>query len=364
MQARLAGVVSARDLLRLRAGAAIDLDDAIEGADDAARMAVAWAQLPAVARSLIAEKLDARTVAGIVSEELRVMTRRAAVLAEASMRADRLGGPPCPYAVLVLGSGGRGESLLAADQDNAIVFASGEPGGDEDRWFAALGSRLAETLDAAGIPLCKGGVMARNPQWRGSTRTWAARVRDWVGRSRPEDLLNVDIFYDLLPVHGDLALGRTLLADAFEAARNAPAFAKLLGDQLGALGSPFTLFGGLAAKDGRLDLKKYGLFPVVSAARTLAIRHDIRARSTRDRIEGLIAAGIGGEADLRALQDAHALLLSLMLAQQSRDLEAGIPVSNRVDLSALTREQTARLKAALRQLQSTPTLVRDAMFGR
>ncbi|TIR45492.1 MAG: DNA polymerase III subunit epsilon, partial [Mesorhizobium sp.] len=82
------------------------------------------------------------------------------------------GPPPCAYAVLVLGSGGRGESLMAPDQDNAIVFADGEPNGPEDRWFKNLGAKLADMLDISGVPYCKGGVMASNATFRGSLDTW------------------------------------------------------------------------------------------------------------------------------------------------------------------------------------------------
>ena len=91
-----------------------------------------------------------------------VLTRRAAELAEARLYEAGKGRPPVPYAVLVLGSAGRGESLLAADQDNAIVYETGEPSASEDQWFEALGIEIAAILDAAGVPFCKGGVMARN----------------------------------------------------------------------------------------------------------------------------------------------------------------------------------------------------------
>ena len=76
--------------------------------------------------------LDAmpRNTAAIVSHELRALTRRATELAEVRMIDDGWGPPPQPYAMLVLGSGGRGESLLAMDQDNAIVYADGEPGSE------------------------------------------------------------------------------------------------------------------------------------------------------------------------------------------------------------------------------------------
>jgi DNA polymerase-3 subunit epsilon/CBS domain-containing protein len=126
--------------------------------------------------------------------------------------------------VLVLGSAGRGESLLAADQDNAIVYATGEPGAREDQWFEALGIEIAAILDAAGVPFCKGGVMARNPQWRMSAGRWKATVESWVRRQRPKDLLNVDIFFDGVPVHGDLALGEAIWTYAYDTGRQNPAF--------------------------------------------------------------------------------------------------------------------------------------------
>lgn len=357
----LVGILSARDLLRLRAAAAIDLEDRIEHAADAAGLASAWAMLPGVARALLAEEIDPRTVAEIISEELRALTGRAAVLAEQAMQTEGHGAPPCPYAVLVLGSGGRGESLLAPDQDNAIVCAHGEPDGAEDRWFAALGARIADILDAAGVPYCKGGVMARNAGFRGSLQTWTERIDGWIRRLRPEDLLNVDIFYDLKPVHGDVALAEALFDHAYARGHAEPAFVKLLGEQI-APGNPFTFLGGLNLEEGRLDVKMHGLFPIVAAARTLAIRHDIRMVSTRGRLEGLIALDIGGDEDMRAMLAGHSFLIGLLLDQQIRDIFAGVPVTNRVEPAAFGREKQAELKALIRRLQSTPQLVWGLMF--
>ncbi|GIK82706.1 MAG: hypothetical protein BroJett024_38110 [Alphaproteobacteria bacterium] len=362
-EGRLVGVVSARDLLKLRTGPAIALADAIDAATDADDMAIAWADLPTVADTLIAEAVDAALVCQIVSEEIRAMTRRAAVLAEAAMAADGLGAPPCPYAVLVLGSGGRGESMLVPDQDNAVVFAEGEADGAADRWFAELGARVAATLDRAGIPLCKGGVMARNAEWRGSTATWQARIGDWVRRSRPQDLLNVDIFFDMVPVHGDLGLGQALFAHAYERGSQSAAFAKLLGESLASLPNPFTLFGGLSAPGNRLDLKLHGLFPIAACARALAISHGIAERATRARLEALAARSERAGADLGRLADAHGLFMSLVLECQSRDIGAGIKPSNRVDLAALSRQRKDALKQALRDVRLIPTLVRDLMFA-
>ena len=224
----IVGALTARDLLRLRAGEAISLGDEIDQAGDAHALAVAWAKLPHVAGALLAEGLAARDIAAVISREIGALTRQAAVLAERRMRADGNGDPPCPYAVAVLGSAGRGESLLAMDQDNALFFTQGEPDGCEDRWFGALGAEINDILNEAGVSYCKGGVMARNPLWRGSVATWHARIGDWIRRSNPNDLLSVDIFFDLRGVHGDASLANRLQEDAFDAADGQRAFAKLL----------------------------------------------------------------------------------------------------------------------------------------
>ena len=154
------GALSARDLLRLRAGEAISLGDEIDQAEDAHALAVAWAKLPHVAGALLAEGLAARDIAAVISREVGALTRQAAVLAERRMRDDGKGDPPCPYAVAVLGSAGRGESLLAMDQDNALVFAQGEPGGGEDRWFETFGG-ISPTYCTR--PACR---IARAASWR------------------------------------------------------------------------------------------------------------------------------------------------------------------------------------------------------
>ncbi|TIX96028.1 MAG: hypothetical protein E5V24_02930, partial [Mesorhizobium sp.] len=59
----------------------------------------------------------------------------------------------------------------------------------------------------------------------------------------------------------------------------------------------------------------------------------------------------------------HSMLIGLLLAQQTHDIYAGIPVSNRIEINALTREQQSELKSLIKRLQSAPDLVRDLMFA-
>jgi CBS domain-containing protein len=357
------GALSQRDLLRLRAQSSLLLGDSIDAAASAAEMGRIWARLPAMARSLIGEGIAAPDIAGIIARELGALTRRAAVLAEQDMAASGLGPAPCPYAVLVLGSAGRGESLLAMDQDNAIVFAVGGPDGPEDRWFAQLGARIAGILNEVGVPFCKGGVMAREPSFRGSAATWRARMDHWLSRSNPRDLLNVDIVFDARTVHGDPTLFQGLLTQFASAARQNAAFLKLLIASHPDASVPISLFGNLKADaDGRLDLKRHIVSRVVSAARVLAIRHGQRAPSTLDRLAAVRALDIGELSSLEDLAQSYARALGLVLQSQLRDVAEGTPPNNSVTLATLTAAERSKLKADLANLSGLGEVVRSAVF--
>jgi CBS domain-containing protein len=352
------GALSARDLLRLRAGEAVALGDEIDVACDGHALRAAWAKLPDIAAALLAEGVSARDVAEVISRELGALTRQAAVIAE-----GRMGGtPPCSFAVAVLGSAGRGESLLAMDQDNAVVFADGVPGGPEDRWFERLGVHIADILHEAGVPYCPGGVMAKNPQWHGSRATWRARIDDWIRRSSAQDLLSVDIFFDMRPVHGDGGLCATLRRDAFDASSGEVGFAKLLAEAAGSVESGLGFFGRFRTSRGRIDLKKAGLFGIVTAARVLAIRHHVVERSTPARLAGVKALGLGGDSDLDALIEAQATLLDLILGQQIEDIAHGTPPSNAVAVKRLSSRDRARLRSALESVHHLDDLTRDLLF--
>lgn len=362
-EGRLVGVLSARDLLRLRAGEAISLGDEIDAAEDVPALAAAWAKLPMVSASLVAEDIDGLDVAGIISRELGALTRRAGMLAEKRMVEAGRGAAPVPYALLVLGSAGRGESLLAADQDNAVVFAEGAPDGPEDQWFAAFGVHLADILHDVGLPYCDGGVMARNPEWRGSLTTWRHRVRDWVQRSRPRDLLHVDIFFDLRAAHGDPQLARELMEESYEIGHEVKAFAKLLAETVADFRPPLNFLGGFKTENGRIDLKRGGLMLIVSCARVLAIRHKIMHRATQHRLRSARALDIGGDADLEHMIDAHGLILDHVLRQQLIDMEDGKPVSNKLEVKRLSRHDADELRHALSKLSHVDELVRDLLFA-
>ena len=354
------GMVSQRDLLHHRASAAAELGDAVACADDPAALAAAHSRLPEVAASLVAEGLTGADAARVVSNEIRALTGRAVAIAARQLEREGYGPAPAPWCVLVLGSGGRGESLLSADQDNALIHTGSD---EDDAWFAALGSHLADLLDEAGVRRCQGGIMVSNPEWRGTQAVWRERIDGWLRRSTPRDLLHVDIFYDLVPVAGTPVLGRELHAEAVAAAGRSPAFIALLAESVAAGTPPIGLFGRLRASDGRVDLKLGGLLPLVGVARTLALRIGSRARSTPERIEDAGAAGRVSPRDAEILVRIHRSLLTMILEQQLEDLAAGVSPSGRIEVRRLSRSGQRSLVRELRVLDDTLEVLRSSVAG-
>ncbi|MDJ0778649.1 MAG: DUF294 nucleotidyltransferase-like domain-containing protein [Gammaproteobacteria bacterium] len=354
---RIIGALSARDLLRQRADDAIQLGDDIMAAKTAGQMAAVWGKITLVAKSLVAEDVDARDIAAVISRELCALTRQACVIAEHMMPSP----PPRKYALLVLGSGGRGESLLAMDQDNAVVYADAEEDDAADEWFEAFGKHVADILDEAGVPYCKGGIMASNAEWRMSLKAWKKTVKQWIKRKSPEDILNCDIFFDAVPVHGDFKLANKLLDRAFEIGGSSGLFIKLMSINACKNGPPLGLFGRFKLDNGRMDLKMGGIMPLFSTARTLAITHGIRAQSTPERLAA-VGRELGKmETTLENLGEAHRIIFHAILEQQLLDLEAGIPLSNRVAPNSLNSAMRDQLSWALEQVPNVSNLLGDPL---
>lgn len=361
---KIVGALTTRDLLRQRADDAFALGDEIDQARGAAELGKAWAQLPGVVKSLREEDVDARDISAVVSRELAATTRRATEIAERSMRDDGLGGPPTTYAVIVMGSGGRGESTLAPDQDNAIIYASGAAKGKEDKWFSELGARFSDILHEAGVPYCRGGVMARNQEWRHSLEGWQEVINGWIRSAEAMDVCYVDIFYDFTTVFGDTALAGKIWDHAYDQANHSPGFLKMLAAIATDFRAPVSIFGGIKTESGRVDIKKGGLLPIVSGARVLALRHNVHMRSTTERLSAVRDMGIDAASDFDQVMEAHRFLLATLLDQQLRDIGAGSAPSNLVKVSSLNRAGQRELKKAFEAVEIMNTLVGDPVaFG-
>ena len=256
--------------------------------------------------------------------------------------------------LLVLGSEGRREQILKTDQDNALVLADGFdwPGlADAMKAFSAA-------LEHIGYPPCPGKVMVNNPHWRLSQSAWRERIGEWARVADGQSALDLAITLDARPVAGNPALYDSL-RPAMQALGQDAIGLKYLAEATLSKGNPLTWLGQVRETDGRADLKRGGVFPLVHGLRVLALRHGIGHRNSFDRCASLVKAGALSPELGRDVPQALAVLMRLRLGQQLADIDAGKPPSNGVDVAALRRLDRELLRDALRVVNAFKEHVAD-----
>jgi CBS domain-containing protein len=338
---RIAGVVTDTDLLRHQATSPLALLRRIEGLDSATDALAGYAgEVAAVAEALLKGGLDVLQIARVIATLNDALTVRLLRQAE-----DALGPPPCPYAWLTLGSGGRMEQVLLSDQDNALAYLEDtEPA---RAYFDALATHVVAGLIAAGFPPCPGGYMATN--WRRSLAEWRELFRGWVEIPAPQALLEAEVFMDFRSVHGELAL-EPLDAILASAGRRGLFLHQLARAAL-TFRPPLGRFGRLRRDGGTIDLKAGGIAAIVMLARLHSLAAGATPRPTLERLDAAADAGTLSRGGSEALADTFRFLTRLRLREQLRNLHAGAALGNRIDPDALSAFERRRLKEALRAVR-------------
>jgi DNA polymerase-3 subunit epsilon/CBS domain-containing protein len=203
--------------------------------------------------------------------------------------------------------------------------------------------------------------MASNADWRHSVKHWQKTIQSWIKRQTPDDILNCDIFFDAVCVHGSIALADEVMDFAFELGSQSSAFLKLMSINACKDRSPLGLFGRFKLEDGRMDLKKGGIMSIFSCARVLAIQHRIKKHSTPERLLAARAQQKKMDTIFDNLNDAHHIIFNVILQQQLLDIDAGVPPSNYVAPASLSGSMRKQLKWALERVPGVANLLGDPL---
>jgi CBS domain-containing protein len=348
---RAVSIVSERDLFALQRLSLKQVSTTLRAAPDLATLRQGAADIRGFARNLLGQGVRARQLTELISHLNDVLTERLVALVAQRRGLDL--GRAC---WLAFGSEGRGEQTIATDQDNGLVFESDDPARDRVQWLE-LAREVNEALDDCGYPLCKGNVMASNPESCLTPAEWAQRFERWMEHGAPEDLLNASIYFDLRPLAGNAALAEPLRALLAERAPQLPRFMKQLAMNALEHRAPLNWRGGIDTRsvDGRasIDLKLQGTAIFVDVARLYALAHGSSATGTRARLEAAAQAlGVGareGEAWVAAFEFLQLLRLQVQLDPgQPPSLPATHGNANLVDVGALNDIDRRMLKESLR----------------
>jgi len=347
------GIVSQTDILGTLITSPGTLLPHINQAQSSRELAGLKARLAAEAAEIREANHWARSSVRFLSETHRAIQRRVIDLTLNEMA--REGQPPLPFAVLIMGSGGRKEMLLDPDQDNGLIIADDPKAHEPDvqAWFQHFGERLNTQLAEVGYRLCLGDIMARNPQYRHTLTGWKQEIDAMVERPTEAAARRSNIFFDFDTLYGDDSLTADLWRHILDRVQdNRRLLMRMAEDD--ARGRPaLGMFNQLVATSrdatgAHIDLKRNGLRLIADATRTLALHKGIGVQNTTDRLAALVRAGIFTESFSASVVDAYDALLDLLLHHQIQQAQDGVPVDTRLDPKSLTEQSRIRLRLAMR----------------
>jgi CBS domain-containing protein len=324
-----------------------------------------------VAAAMIDDDVPGPDIQLLLTNINRDIHRRVVKMALQKMAAQGWGAPPVGFAVIVMGSGGRGENYVYPDQDNGFILDDypDQDHGRIDAFFIELAEQMTQTLDAIGFPLCKGYVMATNPLWRKTLSQWRAQTTLWARRRGFVALRLSDIFYDFRPVYGDVLLANQLRDHVTRLTRASPIYLSSMFEEGEDHGVALGWFGRfITEKDveehkGEINLKTSGTLPLVEAVRLMCLKNGIAETATLKRLEALHGIDFLDDDELDYLQGAFRLISRLLMRQQVTDFKAGRQVTNYVPPESLSTRERDRLVDAFKAIAQLRDRVRLEFTG-
>ncbi|EPJ2812543.1 DUF294 nucleotidyltransferase-like domain-containing protein [Pseudomonas putida] len=351
---RLCGVVSERDLFSLQRVDLVHLARTIRHAPRLDTLVSLRGEISQLVERMLAHGASSTQITQIITLLNDHTVCRVIELALAER-----GDPGVPFSWLCFGSEGRREQTLHTDQDNGILFEAADSA-EADAIRARLlplAQYINQCLAQCGFTLCKGNVMAGNPDLCLSRNEWARRFAGFVREASPENLLGSSIYFDLRVVWGDEQGCEQLRQGLLQQVADNRIFQRMLADNALRQRPPvgrlreFVLTRQGNDKAATLDLKVQGLTPFVDGARLLALANGIGACNTLERLRQLVAKGVIEPLDGAAYEEAYHFIQQTRMQQHQRQTRDNLPYSNRLDPDSLNHLDRRILRESLRQAQ-------------
>jgi CBS domain-containing protein len=345
---RLVGVVSQEDVYELQSGGGKAISGAIRNARDMDGLIAAADEIRHLAGRMLNEGVAAEPLTQLISSLNDHLTVRIIELTKQEFEL-----PKIPWCWLSFGSEGRFEQTLSTDQDNGLLFSGGSADASVHRaaflpFARAVNQRLAE----CGFPLCKGDVMACNPELCLSLDEWRNRFIGWMHANSAQALLNATIYFDFRPLYGAEYLADELRTWMLRNIAEMPLFLRFMAATAISVEAPVGVIRDFVfAKNEEfphtIDLKASGSRLFVDAARVLALAAGIGETSTAERLRALAERGKLGRDDIGAVIGSFFFIQQVRLRQQQTGSTVGM--ANRINPDNLNELDRHIMKEAFRQ---------------
>ena len=311
------GIISSEDLMQIQRGSASFLIGEIEKSVSTEEIIPCHQRLPGMVKALVDSGAKTKNITKIISSVSDSILKRLIELTIAE-----LGKPPLPFSFIAFGSEGREEQTLITDQDNAIIYHSGnEQESKEARnYFLKLGEIVCKELDRTGISYCEGNNMANNPEWVQSLKTWKEKFSGWIINSTPDDLLRLGIFFDFKSAFGEDQLVEELRSHVLKVAENKAAFFQHLTINCLRHKPPVGLLGKIVVSSSgdhpeTFDIKK-AMMPLIEAARIYSLRYSVAETNTLNRFHSLFEKNILNRVTYREMVQTYNFLMYIRMKHQ------------------------------------------------
>ncbi|NIP74374.1 MAG: CBS domain-containing protein [Gammaproteobacteria bacterium] len=364
------GVISQSDILRALISHQPNLLERAGRAGDLAALRVLHDSIHEVAREARETNRLASRAVRIVSDAHLAIQRRCVELTLEELRAQGHGEAPRPYAVLIMGSGGRREMLLSPDQDNGIILADRPPplSQCEEQWFERFAKRLNASLDRVGYILCPGDIMARNPMFRKTLAEWRRQITYMAEHPNQKAARWSNIVFDFDTLYGDESLTHDLREHVLDVLGRRQLLLEFMVEDDAEGRPPLGLFNRLVTGDagerkGKIDIKRNGLRIIADAARVYTLSAGIASTNTVERLQNLVRQGVlsGGLAD--SVLAAYEELLDLLLGHQVDQAARGEAPDKLISPDRLSDQDETALRAAMRAVKRLQDQL-QGQFGR
>ncbi|WP_374979649.1 putative nucleotidyltransferase substrate binding domain-containing protein [Pseudomonas solani] len=352
-EGRLRGVVSERDLFSLQRVDLVHLARTIRHAGRVETLAALRSDIQRLVDSMLAHGASSTQITHIIT-----LLNDHTVCRVIELAIEALGDPGLPFTWLCFGSEGRREQTLHTDQDNGILFEArdaAEAAAIRGR-LLPLAERINQDLARCGFELCRGRIMASNPELCLSRQEWSRRFAGFIREATPESLLGSSIYFDLRTVWGDRESCEQLRREVLVQVADNQLFQRLMADNALRQRPPVGRFRDFVvarkgAEKDTLDLKVQGLTPFVDGARLLALAHGIDSCNTLERLRQLVANEVIDAQDGAAFEEAYHFIQQTRMQQHQQQARQGLPFSNRLDPDSLNHLDRRILRESFRQAQ-------------
>ena len=354
---RLLGMVSERDLFSLQRVGLVQLTRSIAHAPDVATLVRLGKDIHRVVDQMLVQGASVAQLMQIITLFNDHITRRVIGLCLAED-----GSPSVSFTWLSFGSEGRQEQTLKTDQDNGILFVppEGKSAAAVRTELLPVAQRINQALDECGYPLCRGNIMAGNPECCLSLEEWRARFNEWIEHGTPEHLLNASIFFDFRTIYGERAPAEDLQGWVLARVATNTTFLRQMAENALRNRPPLGVVRDFVVASGgehpdMIDLKMNGATPFVDGARLLALAHGIAETGTLARIRAAAKRGVLQEEEAGAWCDAYAFIQLLRMRAHQNQQRQGQPLDNHVDPESLNELDRRILKETFRQARKLQT---------